>query len=119
MKSGAVHGQHHGTAHAQHMQGMQDMSQSVAKMQTLLDQMKTNVAGMSGKQKAAMQANVDLWQMMIDHMKQMSEHMSGMGMMGGHEGMMHDMDHMHHEPPAPPPVGTTPPAPNPSTPPQR
>lgn len=73
-------------------QHMQQMRQQVDKMRSVLDQMKTNVAGMSGKDKAAMQANVQLWQMMVDHMDQMVQHMSsmqGQGMMGMRHNMMH------------------------------
>jgi TolA-binding protein len=123
MKPGTVHSQRHESSgeHAGGMQAqhMQEMRQGVAKMQALLDQMKANVAGMTGKDKAAMQANVELWQMMIDHMKQMSEHMSGMGMMDRHEGTMHHMGGMHHEAPAPPPgAPAAPKSSNPTTPPE-
>jgi TolA-binding protein len=64
--------------HRMHQHHMQAMGENIARMQALLDQMKSNVEGMTGKDKAAMQANVELWQMMIDHMKQMSQHMQGM-----------------------------------------
>jgi hypothetical protein len=92
---------------AMHEKHMQEMEQNLAKMKTLLEQMKSNAADLKGKDKAAMDANVQLWQMMIDHMEQMMKHMSSMGMMGpgmeGH-GMMHSQG-------ATPPQGKTPPPP--------
>lgn len=113
-KSGTMHHEMKGEQggadmHAMHEQHMQEMKQSIAKMKTLLEQMKTNAAGLSGKDKAAMDANVQLWQMMIGHMEEMMSHMSSMGMMGpgmeGH-GMMHNHDHG-----AMPPESKTPPPP--------
>jgi hypothetical protein len=88
---------------AMHEQHMQEMKQNIAKMKTLLEQMKTNAAGLSGKDKAAMDANVQLWQMMIDHMDQMMNHMGMMGSGMNGRGMKHN----HGAPPPPPP----PPAP--------
>jgi TolA-binding protein len=73
-----------GTRGAMHAQHMAAFKQQVTKMQALLDQMKSNVGSMSGASKTAMEANVQLWQMMIDHMNQMADQMS---MMGGGMGM--------------------------------
>lgn len=88
-----------------HMQGMK---QQVAKMQSLLDQMKSNANGMTGANKQAMQVNVQLWQMMIDHMNQMVEHMSSMGggMMMQHQGMGAGPGHSPHAMHAQPDTGT-------------
>ncbi|HYG99509.1 MAG TPA: hypothetical protein VD837_10295 [Terriglobales bacterium] len=89
---GTEAGQDRKGMHAQHMQAMQN---DLAKMRSLLDQMKSNVAGMNAKDRAAMQPNVQLWQMLIDHMGQMTQHMSamqgqgGMGMMTGSTGSRH------------------------------
>lgn len=74
---------------AMHEKHMQEMKQSIAKMKTLLEEMKTNAAGMTGKDKAAWDANIQLWQMMIDHMDKMVNQMSSMGGMGMGPGMMH------------------------------
>ncbi len=89
MQSPMMHDQH-----GAQMGGMQQqqMKQSVAEMKALLEQMKTNAASMTGKDKAAWDANVQLWQKMIDHMDQMTSHMSemgGMGMGSGSGMMMH------------------------------
>ncbi len=73
---------------AMQQQHMQQMKQSVAEMKSLLEQMKTNAAGLTGKDKAAWDANIQLWQKMIDHMDQMMSHMSNMGGMGMGSGMM-------------------------------
>lgn len=105
--SGTMHHQMSGAQgdanmQAMHEQHMQEMKQGIAKMKTLLEQMKTNAAGLSGKDKAAMDANVQLWQMMIDHMDEMMNHMGMMGPgMEGH-GMMHNHDHGAPPPPPPP-----------------
>lgn len=86
-----------------HAREMEAMRQQVAKMQTLLDQMKANVDGLSGANKTAMQANVQLWQMMIDHMKQMVQHMSSMGgMMMQPRGMGAGPGHPPHPTPGQP-----------------
>ncbi len=79
-----------GGMQAMHEKQMQEMKQNIDKMKALLQDMKTNVAGLSGKEKAAMDANVQLWQMMIDHMEQMMNNMSMMESM--HGGMM---QHQH------------------------
>jgi hypothetical protein len=94
---------------AMHEKQIREMKQNIAKMKTLLEQMKTNAAGLTGKDKAAMDANVQLWQMMIDHMDQMVNHMSSMGMMGpgmGGPGMMRNHGAMPggKMPPPPPPA---------------
>lgn len=83
-----------------HAQMMEQMKQNLQKMKSLLQEMKTNAAGLTGKEKAAMDANVQLWQMMIDHMDQMVNQMSSM-----HGGMKGGMDHskMHGSDDAPPP----------------
>ncbi len=83
-------GMQSGDMHAMHEKHMQEMKQNIAKMKALLQDMKANAAGLSGKEKAAMDANVQLWQMMIDHMEQMMNNMSMMGSM--HGGMM---QHQH------------------------
>ena len=107
MQPGAMHhghGAQAGDMHAMHEHEMAQMKEQIAKMRALLDQMKTNVAGMKGKDKDAMQANAELWQMMIDHMDQMMQHMSSMGMMGpGHMQPMGKSVPLVSPPPPPPP----------------
>lgn len=80
-----------GAMHAQHMQQMQA---DIAKMQSLLNSMRTNVSSMDPKDQPAMMNNIELWQMMVDHMNEMVKHM---GSMGG-PGMMHGAPGgtMHH-----------------------
>lgn len=106
----------------QHMQAMQN---DLAKMRSLLEQMKSSAAGLSGNEKTAMEANVQLWQMMIDHMSQMAEHMSsmqgGMGM-SGHSGMKHKTGGAHNHGNMQGPASAAPSSPesnNPPTPPER
>jgi hypothetical protein len=108
-------------------QHMQSMQKDLAKMRSLLDQMKTNTAAFTGKEKAAMEANVQLWQMMVDHMSQMAEHMQSMqghGAMGmsGHSGMHHGTGGSHDHGNMQGPASAAPSAPtsnNPPTPPNR
>jgi class III cytochrome C family protein len=71
-------------------QHMQEMKANLAKMHALLDQMKTSAAGMDPKDQQAMQVNIQMWQMMIDHLDAMAQHMQsmqGMGMGGMHDRM--------------------------------
>lgn len=108
-------------------QHMQSMQKDLVKMRSLLDQMKANTASLTGKEKAAMEANVQLWQMMVDHMSQMVEHMQsmeghgGMGM-GAHSDMHHGTAGSHGHGNMQGPATAAPSAPtsnNPPTPPQR
>ena len=87
---------------AMHEKHMQEMKQNLDKMKALLQDMKTNAAGLNGKEKAAMDANVQLWQMMIDHMEQMMNNMSMMGSMDMHGGMMQHQHGATDKPAAPP-----------------
>jgi hypothetical protein len=74
------------------------MKADVQKMHSAFDKMKANVASISNAdEKARWQANIDMWQTMVDHHDQMLKHMedaqakgmgcgmmmSGMGMGGG------------------------------------
>jgi len=117
MGSGMAKGQMKGMQ-AQHMQ---EMKESLAKMRTLLDQMKANAAGMSGKDKAAMEDNVQLWEMMLQHMEQMQQHMSAMQGRMMHQGGKRQMRPMAPQKPGTPPPPPPPPpqTDNPATPPQR
>ncbi len=90
-----------GDMQAMHEQHMQQMKQSVAKMKALLQDMKANAAGLSGKEKATMDANIQLWQMMIDHMDQMMNNMSMM--MNMHGGMMQPQGGTTNKQTTPPP----------------
>ncbi len=92
-----------GDMQAMHEKHMQQMKQSVAKMKALLQDMKTNAAGLSGKEKATMDANVQLWQMMIDHMEGMMGHMSMMGDIDMHGGMMQHQGGTSDKQATPPP----------------
>ncbi len=81
---------------AMHEQHMQEMKAGITRMQALLAQMRSSYANMDPKDQPAMQANIELWQMMIEHMNQMVQHMEQMG--GPGMGMGHGM--MHGTPPA-------------------
>ncbi len=77
-----------------HEQHMQQMKANMTRMQALLAQMRSAYANMDAKDKPAMQANIEMWQMMVDHMNQMAQHMEqmhgeGMGMGPGGHHMMH------------------------------
>ena len=94
----AHHDMQHGKAMpADHMQGMKDQ---VAKMRATLEIMKSNLLTLKGDPAARQQAqlNVELWEVMIQHMEGMVKMMSaheGMGM-GGGMGMMGGMHHGEH-----------------------
>lgn len=112
------------TTMQQHMQSMQ---KDLAKMRSLVDQMKTSSGSLTGNEKSAMEANVQLWQMMVDHMSEMAEHMQsmqgrgGMGM-SGHPGMQHGTGGSHKHGNMQGPASAAPSAPtsnNPPTPPNR
>ena len=62
--------------HGQHLQEMKDQ---LTKMHQLLEQMKAGVAKMQPSEQPAMQANVDMWQIVVDHFDQMVQHMSERG----------------------------------------
>jgi hypothetical protein len=74
---------------------MEAMKTDVQKMHSAFDQMKANVATISNAdEKARWQANVDMWQTVVDHHDQMLKHMEGAqstgmgcGMMMGEMGM--------------------------------
>jgi len=108
-------------------QHMQEMKANLDKMHALLEQMKASVADMDPKDQPAMQANIQMWQTMIDHLDAMTQHMQSMqGIdMGGIRDRIPGKDKMMDEPGAgmmkkgAPASGTetkpsTPPAPLPS-----
>lgn len=74
-----------------HEHYMQEMKANLDKMHALLDQMKASVAGMDPKDQSATQANIQMWQMMLDHLDAMTQHMESMQGMG--MGSMHDEMH--------------------------
>jgi hypothetical protein len=92
------------------------MKADVQKMHAAFDRMKANVGTIANAdEKARWQANVDLWQTVVDHHDQMLKHMEdaqaqGMGcgmMMGGMgmgPGMMRPGMGPMGAPPAPPPA---------------
>ncbi len=89
-------------------QHMEAMKADTEKMHSAFDKMKTNVASITNAdEKARWQANLDMWQAVLDHHDQMLKHMQaaqasgmGCGMMMGDMGMMHHMGPMNA--PAPP-----------------
>jgi hypothetical protein len=91
------------------------MKTDVQKMHSAFDKMKTNVASISNAdEKARWQANVDMWQTVVNHHDQMLKHMEdaqakgmGCGMMMGEMGMGGMMHHPGMGPANPTP---TPPA---------
>src|SRR5512147_2689734 len=80
-------------------QHMQEMKANLDKMHALLEQMKASVADMDPKDQPAMQANIQMWQMMVDHLDAMTKHMQSMqGMdMGGMRDRMPGKDKMMDE----------------------
>lgn len=76
------------------MAGMQGRGMDIQKMQAdlnrmhaLLNSMRGSVTSMDPRDQPAMLSNIELWQLMLDHMDQMVKHMQsmqqGMGMMPG------------------------------------
>lgn len=106
--------QHHAQMQAMCKEHIEAMKADVQKMHSAFDKMKANVAAIrNADEKARWQANIDLWQTVVDHHDQMLKHMEdaqaqgmGCGMMGdmGMGGMMHhgDMGPMNPAPPPPP-----------------
>ena len=94
----------------------------VQKMHSAFDKMKANVASISNAdEKTRWQANLDMWQTVVDHHNQMLKHMEdaqskgmGCGMMMGDMGM--DGRMVHH--PAMGPIAPVPPTPHGETKPQ-
>ncbi len=84
------------------------MKTDAQKMHSAFDKMKANVASISNvDEKARWQANIDMWQTMVEHHDQMLKHMEdaqakgmGCGMMMGGMGMGRGMSPM-----TPPPTG--------------
>jgi hypothetical protein len=89
---------------------MEAMKTDVQKMHSTFDKMKANVASISNAdEKARWQANVDMWQTVMDHHDQMLKHMEdaqakgmGCGMMMGEMGMGSGTGPMNK-----PPTGTS------------
>lgn len=90
----------------EHTEGMKT---DVQKMHSAFDKMKANVASISNTdEKARWQANLDMWQTVLDHHDQMLKHMEdaqakgmGCGMMMGDIGMGGMMRHPGMGPGAP------------------
>ncbi len=95
---------------AMHQQHMQEMQTLLTRMSGMLSQMRANVAVMNPKDQPAMNTDIQLWQLVIDHMQDEMQHMQSMhsGMGEGMGGMQH-----HHPTPggSPPPPGNAPPMP--------
>jgi hypothetical protein len=87
-------GQGHDMAGMQqmHQQEMQDIQATLQKMHALLNSMRAAYSGMETRDQPAMQANIEMWQLMVDHMDKMVQRMQSME----HGGMQH-----HHEGPTP------------------
>jgi len=99
------HPMHHRMQHdpsAMHQQHVQAMKTQVDQMRSKVEAMKANLPSVKDSAlKQQLQNDVDLWEMMVNHMDQMSK------MMEGHPGMMgHGMGQscpgcdMHPAPPA-------------------
>ncbi len=97
-----------GAQHRERMQAMcrehiEAMKNDVQKMHSAFDKMKGNIAGIgNADEKALWQANLDMWQIVIDQHDQMLKHMQeaqakgvGCGMMMGEMGMDDSMKHHH------------------------
>ncbi len=95
-----------------HQQHMQEAKATLERMHALLNSMRSSYTSMNPKDQPAMQANIEMWQLMLSHLDQMVQHMESMGP-GAGPGMM--MQHRHGQPGNVPPK---PPSPNePGTPP--
>jgi hypothetical protein len=111
---------------AMHQQHQKEMQANLDKMHALLNDMRTKAASLNQKDRAPMMDNVQMWQMMLDHLDSMMKHMqemqSGVGPMDKshskhHGGMMHPQGGTgQDQSSAPPSGGET--APEPSQPPQ-
>jgi hypothetical protein len=75
-------------ARAEHRQKMMEMHQQemaamkidIEKLNSFLAQMKTNVAAIKDSaEKARWQTNVDMWEVVVNHMDRMQTHMESMG----------------------------------------
>jgi hypothetical protein len=67
-------------------QHLQQMQADLNHMHALLNSMRANLSSMSPKDQPAMQSNVEMWQIMVNHMDSMMQHvqmMQGMGTPGG------------------------------------
>jgi hypothetical protein len=64
---------------------MQKMQADLNRMHALLNSMRGSATSMDPRDQPAMLSNIEMWQMMLDHMDQMLKHMQsmqqGMGMM--------------------------------------
>jgi hypothetical protein len=79
-----------GGSQEMHGQEMQEIQASLARMHALLNSMRAGYSTMDTKDQPAMQANIEMWQMMLDHMDRMVQHMQSMqGGMGPAGGMRH------------------------------
>lgn len=93
--------------HMQQMKQMQEMQKELENMRGIMKQMRASFAGMSAKDKTAMELNAQLWDNLLKHME---DHLKQMRQMPGgmmHEHMMHgegagDAHHHQDAPPTPP-----------------
>ncbi|HET7205831.1 MAG TPA: hypothetical protein VFI95_04545 [Terriglobales bacterium] len=84
--------QHREQMQAMCKQHMDAMKAQVDKLHASLDQMKSNVTNISNAdEKARWQANVDMWQILVDHHDQMLKHMQDAQASGMGCGMMEGM----------------------------
>src|SRR5579864_6601727 len=95
--------QRHEQMQAMCKEHMEAMKSDVQKLHSSFDQMKANVAKIiNADEKARWQANLDMWQTVVNHHDQMLKHMEdaqangmGCGMMMGEMGMGGGMMHPH------------------------
>jgi hypothetical protein len=101
--------QRHEQMQAMCKEHIEAMKADAQKMHSAFDKMKANVASISNAdEKVRWQANIDLWQTMVDHHDQMLKHMEdaqakgmGCGMMMGGMGMGGGMSPMKPAPTGP------------------
>lgn len=98
------HPMHHAMQHdmsAMHQQHMQAMKAQVDQMRAKVEAMKANLPNVKDSAlKQQLQNDVDLWEMMVNHMDQMSKMMEGgPGMMGHGMGQPCPGCDMHPAPP--------------------
>ena len=97
----AHHPRHHDVS-AMHEQHMQQMKAQVDQMRAKVEAMKANLPNVKDPAlKQQLQNDVDLWEMMVNHMDQMSKMMEGRpGMMGHGMGQPCPGWDMHPVPPS-------------------
>jgi hypothetical protein len=78
-KSTAPGGMHGMCGMGMSQQDMQHMQANLNHMHALLNSMRANMSSMDARNQPAMLSNIEMWQLMLDHMDGMVKQMQGMG----------------------------------------